>query len=340
MSIEILYDVPVVHDATSFYRAARPLHGLRKLMPELTYKTLDKWDWGTMSFSDNIFFMQRPFTKNHVVKAEIARDTGFKLWLDYDDYLLDVPTDNPTYKVYGKDEVRKNVEKLISLAHVITVSTKYLKELYEKNHPGKYVVINNAYEHTLFNHYRKPKPDPRCKLMAWRGSATHHKDVMGYAAPIISTSRDPMFKDWIWRMMGDNLWFLTDLMPPDLVHWSEGIDIIEYFRHIYEIFPAAFMVPLNNSNFNRSKSNITWIEATHAGAVTIAPKWEEWDNPGVLTYKNQTEYGDLLKAVMKGEVDIEKNVQQSWEYIHDKYLLSQASAKRKEVLLELLDSRS
>jgi hypothetical protein len=44
------------------------------------------------------------------------------------------------------------------------------------------------------------------------------------------------------------------------------------------------MVPLHVSDFNRAKSNIGWIEAVHAGAITVAPDFQEWRRPGVINY--------------------------------------------------------
>ena len=331
MKINLLTDIPTWHDATSFYRGIRPLKELSKAIPELNLTAVDPWTWASMTHADAVF-MQRPYKDGHVVKMEIAKDIGLKLWVDYDDYLLGVPADNPNHAIYNSKETKMNILRCLAMADVVTVSTQALADLY-KDFNKNIVVVNNAYEKRLYP-YRKPAP--RNKLVMWRGSSTHHRDAMGYAQPIIELQNDERFKDWTYHYVGDNLWFITEFTPHASTLWSEAIDVIRYFKHIHEVAPSLMMVPLHDSAFNRCKSNIAWIEATHAGGVALVPDWEEWKNPGALIYTDQASYRNHMESILKGEVDIEAMNKLSTECIEDKYDLVKLTQKRKAVLESIL----
>jgi hypothetical protein len=214
----------------------------------------------------------------------------------------------------------------------VTVTTKHLKDRLQI---GKYPlnknirIIPNALDMRMFP-YRME--GPRNKVILWRGSKTHHRDVMSYSQQIIEASNDPKHATWLWHFIGDNLWFCTDYMPQKNVTWAKGIDPIDYMKHIHDIRPAAIQIPLHDSVFNRSKSNIAWIEGTFAGAVAIAPDWEQWKMPGVLTYQNQAEYKDILRAVLDGEIDIAAKVSESWKYIQTNLNLRKWAQERLDII--------
>ena len=55
------------------------------------------------------------------------------------------------------------------------------------------------------------------------------------------------------------------------------------------------VVPLKDNLFNHAKSNLAWIEATCAGAMTLAPDWPEWRRPGVSNYESPLNFKKLLR---------------------------------------------
>jgi hypothetical protein len=59
------------------------------------------------------------------------------------------------------------------------------------------------------------------------------------------------------------------------------------------------IVPLRDNAFNRCRSNLAWIEATCAGAVVIAPDWEEWRRPGIMNYTDAEGFRRTLRGVME-----------------------------------------
>jgi hypothetical protein len=137
--------------------------------------------------------------------------------------------------------------------------------------------------------------------------------------------------------MGDNLWFLTDTMERENTVVSDGLDVLDYHQYIHDLKPSVMMVPLFGSMFNHCKSNIAWIEATFAGAVTVAPAWDEWNRPGILTYENDAQFVTAMEAVLSGKIDVTKTCEASWTYIMDNLRLEKVNEARAKIICDIMN---
>lgn len=340
----ILLVSPNKNDATSFYRGYGPWGALRKVLPpEIKIEPQrEEITWATLKMVDGVF-LQRPFTSGHLMIAKMAKDRGIKLWVDYDDALLHVPDDNPTHSQYSKQEHQQNVIRILQMADVVTISTQYLADVYFKIMPENFredlikktTVIHNAFDDGDFSYRKEPVEQKKCVF--WRGSNTHMRDLSDYALEIVNAHKKA--PDWMLTFVGYHPWFISQHIKKENYVFSEGIDIYEYFKNLYEIKPAVCIVPLFKSVFNLCKSNIAWIEGSFAGAVTLAPAWEEWRKPGCLNFNNQEEFANLLEALMRGEIDFKRMNQESWDYIEDQLFLSYVNIKREDILRNMLETR-
>lgn len=331
-------------DATSFYRGYGPWGALRKDLPQNV--NLVSWpgnlDWSTLKMVD-VVFLQRPFNTDHLKIAEMAKERGKKLIVDYDDDLFHVPDDNPAHALYESAVNKANIVKILGHADAVIASTNFLRGILAKAMPGPYqdatwnktVVIPNAFDDFDFTFREKRgkvKEPTNCVL--WRGSATHMRDLSDYAAEIIQAHQEN--PNWIFTFIGYHPWFISQAFKKENYVHSRALDVYEYFKTIHEMYPSAVIVPLFRSAFNLCKSNIAWIEASFAGAVTVCPNWEEWQKPGALNFNDQREFLNSLNAVLRGEVDVKARAEESWQYIQDNLLLSKVNKKRLEVLMGVL----
>lgn len=332
--ISIAAHIPTPGDATSWFRGHGPMAGIMRKHPKIRFISPDPWNWPSLGSSLGVF-MQRPFTKDQRSAFEIAKDVGKKVWLDYDDLLFDVPTDNPTYFKYMRDEIQGNVRLMLEHCDYLSVSTQALADIYGPvcKKATKIVVIPNALDIDVLG---QPLRGKQGKDMLWRGSRTHHKDVYVHSPSIIEVASAQYASDWKWHFIGDNLWFLTDRMPQKRTYIMEPLDIVLYHRHLEKLAPVAVMVPLHDSPFNRCKSNIAWMEATYAGAVCLGPDWDEWKRPGVLNYDSRPAFKDQLNRIVKGDVNVAAHVAQSWDYITRNLLLDQVNQLRMDILCNMI----
>lgn len=266
--IRILCCIPVSIDATSWYRGMGPLGQLQRTYPEIELLGFGEWSWDNVGLSD-IVFLQRPFGDNHVQMAEYAKKLGLPLWVDYDDDLFSVPFDNPTFGNYGRPEIQENIRRICSKADFMTVATKSLVDVYKKYCPNTHHIPNCLPDLATRIRPAEMRVGPREKVILWRGGPTHERDLLSHHAEIMEVAKE--FPDYKWCFIGYNPWWLMETLG-DRGIYNRGLEIVDYFIHLWESRPSLVIVPLHDSVFNRGKSHIAWLEAAYAGAPALVPK--------------------------------------------------------------------
>lgn len=329
--IKILAVCPTPTDATSFYRCVWPLAKLQS-DGEISFDTVTERDWVKMAVAD-IVFLQRPYLPKHKTICEEAKLWGKKIWLDYDDWLYDVPATNPAHGVYSNNTVQEVMDYCIEQADVITVSTSPLQKLLAAKFPHKsFVVVPNGIDLELFS-YRDVNWESRKAFVAWRGGSTHEKDVATVAEQLISLSKRNT--QWRFLFFGHDFTFLNMLMPKNSYIFVGKFDTANYMKKLHSIQAPIHIVPLEFNDFNDAKSNIAWLEATWAGSAVIAPDMVEWKRPGVLTYKTPQEFEAAVQHLITNPGKIEELNKASWKDILTNYDLKVTNKKRLEVIKEL-----
>lgn len=304
-------------DATSFYRGIGPLSRLKDVYiyepPVVT--------WCEVVQSD-LLFMQRPITPQHVQVIEMCQNAGLRVWVDYDDDIFSIPKSNPGYELFT-ESMFLNAVKILKAADVVTASTEFLAEKLKK-YAKRVVVIPNAFDDYMFkmqDHVDEPK-------IAWRGGRSHDEDLISFQREFSEVSHEN--PDWHWRFYGGAPWFVENWFPKERVERVQSQDIIRFFRDLKKYQAKVHVVPLTDHDFNRSKSNIAWIEATMAGSVTLAPDWPEWRRPGVVNYKSISDFKEKITWAMRGNMDM--LVRKSQNHIVAELKLSVVNKKRMELL--------
>lgn len=336
-TIAITAHIPNKHDATALYRATGPLGHMRK--------SNDGFNWQIQTASEfsapvamltDVAFFQRPSTPPELEAMRIFKRLGVPVIVDYDDLLFDVPQDNPAHRAYMNKQTQETVVSCMREADAIFVSTSELKRCIQlpKNplNARVYVVPNALDERHIVRADRAQPPTQRNRTVLWRGSPTHERDVMEYVSELIdSAAFDRTFS---FTFAGWNPWWLTERMGPQQAIVSPQLSVGEFMDFLYATAPAIGMVPLHKSRFNLCKSNIAWLEMSWAGAACLVPDWEEWRNPGVVSYKNTDDFkkGLLWLLGMSNDDRAELN-RMSWEHIVDHYTLKHTNRIRQEVFL-------
>lgn len=325
----ILVNCPNSDDATSFYRGVGPLARLQKEIPDLSLVFVNEIKWSTVAMAD-VMFMQRPFLPTHITAAQIAKNCRVPLWIDYDDDLFAVPADNPAFAVYGADQTKKQVAQLCQMADVVTVSTEALAARIRPLN-ANVLVIPNALDDWIFN-YRSARQTPRNKCVLWRGSNTHQRDLANVTKQFVEAANSPAAEPWTFTFVGYNPWWLTERIPEKKAVVCPPMDVMEYMAFLEGLHPALMVVPLSDHPFNRSKSNIAYLEGVFAGAAVIAPDMPEWNRPGVLLYRSADEFGERLQSALEGKHDLEALNHLAWEHVRRNETLSERNLLRSDLL--------
>jgi hypothetical protein len=332
----LLCCVPNPRDVTSFFRATGPIGQLIN-QPDADFNMLLGQEvYDEICYIAKGAFLQRPFTDEHFKIAKLVKRNRRRLWVDYDDDLFDLPSDNPAFDQYGDSKIRKNMAEIIAMADIVSVTTEALKKkLSFGPMKGKDIrVVPNAIDFERFD--QTPK-QIRQNVVLWRGSKTHQRDVLTVAKEINSLYEQS--PNTIWEFLGDRQWIVTDSMikkDPKRIIYHRGVDVVEYFQHIIDLAPKTFIAPLMDHAFNRAKSNIAFLEASFCGALCIAPKFEEWDVPGCVTYdpKYSEDFELKFKDVMSGKLDSQVEVARTW--VRENRSLNKVNELRKQIVKEIM----
>lgn len=277
--------------------------------------TCQDYDWPRIQMLCDVMFMQRPFTKTHLDIARLVKSQAKPLVLDYDDDLLCVPESNPTFAMYGTEQTKATVMAIIKLADAVTVSTEQLaRKIRSINERCLVQVIPNSMDFKMFGYTYAKRDEESTNLVMWRGSKTHDADVMHFIDPLMSLVEK--HQKYTFHFQGGTPWFLTKALSRfsnTLV--GKPIDPFEYFDMISTVRPSLWLVPLEDTEFNRSKSNIAWLEAVMSGSVAVCPDWEEWQVPGALNYKDPQSFYDQADAFLSKCTDPREMNEHAWNHV-------------------------
>lgn len=329
--IKIAVISPDPKDGNSFWRCMGPLSYLGK-DPNYEIKLLNLGhpgiSWVEISQCD-ILFLHRPCTRDHVIFMQIAYNLNKPVWVDFDDYLFQLPGWNPHASMYHSVEFQTMMAHCIAAADVVTVTTAELYNHYSKIN-SNVVIVPNAYRSDLFT-YRQEKPLSRQNFGIWRGSNTHDGDLLSVRDGFQQLQSKTVF-------MGGISWLLLSGLDKAKFEVRSPTDVIMYFKYIYEQRPKAFLFPLVDCTFNRCKSNIAYMEAIHAGAICIAPDMPEWRREGVVTY-TPSDSASFVKAVEQvfqiSEDDHRDIVESAFVSMKNLYDIELINEIRKQIVKDL-----
>ncbi len=323
---------PNITDSTSFWRVIGPVGRLQKTQDDYWFDVpLSKnFDFNMHTFLNyDCLLINRPFTENHFKICLLAKRCGLKLWVDYDDDILNIPVSNHAHEIYGKANAKKWVSEIARLADFMTVSTSQLKYVF--GDADKVYVAPNALNDSMFEISDVENWGRERKVIYWRGSKTHGEDLYQYKEVIEALVKKYPQHDF--NFIAEVDWHIKQsLMKYDNVEFKEGKPLIEYNLALKSLRPAVNIVPLADHAFNRSKSMCSWIEATHAGAVSVGPNFEEWDRPGIINYDDPDSFFKQTKLAIENYPFFKEHLIKSRKEISENLTVDKVNTIRLEAL--------
>lgn len=205
---------------------------------------------------------------------------GIKVVYETDDDLLGVEKNSPSFEYV--DRVRSQITNFIDNADAITVTTPNLASKFDSN---KTTIIHNYYVNTVFNVKKDIKRDGKLKL-GYYGTLTHSKDLFLIKDVILKLKEN---YDFDFEVIGG--FNAEDDVCED---WYDAVEL-PLNNMCFEVFMPwlskvanwdVALVPLENSKFNRGKSELKYIELAVLGI------------PGV--YSDMPVYNTVVKNGVNG----------------------------------------
>ena len=195
---------------------------------------------------------------------------------EYDDDVFNVPSYSPASNVYqnGSDFSRIAHTQIVN-SDALIVSTPYLKEAYSRYNDNIHV-MENTIDFRLWGGSTSYPHGLSCKRkvnIGWVGGGTHIGDL-------------DMVKEAIFETLEKykNVTFTCVHGCPEFFKWHKQIKWTNEFKTIdkYPKWVKSFkfdigIAPLIDNAFNRSKSNLRWLEYSVMGIPTVASKVDHFE---------------------------------------------------------------
>lgn len=256
---------------------------------------------------------------------QIQPECGFKLIYEVDDVVFkeDIPDYNKFKFAFDSDEIRQNCIDIINMCDEVTVTCDFIRDLYkEKTGKQEITVVPNFIPHfwlgnkydplRVSDSFEKNRRKPR---ILYTGSGAHYdvenriggKDDFEQVLPFVINTRHKY------------QWIFVGAFPPPLLPYIQNREIefhpwqtlLDYPSFIAGLEPQVMIAPLQDNNFNKSKSDIKFIESAILGIPCLCQDMcTYWSAPRDLKFSTVAELESKLATILdwKNKKQYQKNI--------------------------------
>ena len=268
----------------------------RMIWPELLLNCYGKANiqGGTVMIGDKNFYqgvktvrIQRQATESQAnyIKwlSQLSKELNFKIIYEIDDIIFkeDIPHYNKFRFAFEDPKIRQTSMEIMQLCDEITVTNKFMQNYYIEKTGNKNVTVVPNFIPKLWmdryfdlakvkDNYQRNKKRPR---VIYCGSGAHfdienrikQKDDFYHINDVIRKTVDK----FQWVFVGGFPLTLRDLIQQKKIEYHEWTNLVDYPEYINKMNPTVFYAPLEDSNFNKAKSDLKFIEGCALGIPTI-----------------------------------------------------------------------
>lgn len=218
----------------------------------------------------DIVILQRPTDALAIEIAEKAKNCGIPVVFEIDDSLFNIDPVNPAHKYYARKDIEYCIKYLLSYCDGMSVSTEPLYDYYKgylSDTCKERVLPNSVDLNYYFNGTSKIPKRPGCIRVLLTGSISHNGDWA-------------IIKDTIYDVLMSNKnveFVLFGHLPEYFKHdkrivFVQPVKVEQYFESLYKLNFDLMLVPLEEIEFNKYKSNLKFVEAGALKIPCIASK--------------------------------------------------------------------
>ena len=291
--IRIVVYVGVV--SVGYWRAFTPFMELAK-NPHYDIRITGALNSNLNDWAD-IIYLERAVNRDILEEVKLALEAGKRVIFDTDDYLHGLPIKHPNKKDIENGTYLPDMDELIKLCGEMTVSTPYLKTIYQKKYPKANIYVLPNYLQPDDWKIKAPavKETFGTVNIGWSGSATHFEDIRQISI-VIKDLMDE-FKDVRLLTMnyngiekgksGNVSWYRDafEEIPHEKRIEFVGTDHVHIIQK-YTQFIDIGIAPLEINEFNKCKSNVKYLEYSATKIPTIATDIEPYNGDTAILVKN------------------------------------------------------
>jgi processive 1,2-diacylglycerol beta-glucosyltransferase len=329
------------YDGCGFYRVQTPGKYLNKC-DDIHYKITTEYNLQNIEWAD-LIVLQKQSNPKAIPFIEHALSRGKKIVTEVDDDYFNIPTWNPAHKHY--QDKADDVSIFYKKSHALTVTTEHLAHQLSTFNQNSFVIPN----YIDFNYIDKVSKNPNksrnikfldktnnvldkdyCfKLMnerftiGWGGSPTHLKDLEQATDALIKICQEN--KNILVVMMACTTDRIIKEIPSDQLLLIAPVPIFLYYDILSSIKLDLAICPIEDNIFNRSKSNLKFLEFSSFGFPCVASNVENYaktivnKETGILVDNTDSSWFDGLKNMVEDadlRLQIKKN---AISFVRDNY---------------------
>ena len=206
---------------------------------------------------------------------EIGKQIGFRLIYEIDDLVFheDIPDYNKFKTAFVDPNIRKQAQDIMNNCDEITVTCDFMKKYYSEktghknitvipNYPPKFWMGNFFNLKRISENYDQSEKKPR---ILYAGSGAHfdvdnrvnQNDDFAHVLQAIVETRDK----YQWVFLGAFPLPLRPFVEQGIFEYHQWSELYNYPSKIHDLRVNMMVAPLQNNNFNKSKSDLKFIEA-------------------------------------------------------------------------------
>jgi glycosyltransferase involved in cell wall biosynthesis len=319
------------YDGCGYYRIQLMAKYLNKL-PDVHVKISFEYNKNLMDWAD-LIILQKQVNLKAIPFIEYAKSKGKKVITEVDDDYFNIPEWNPAYKYY-KDKS----EQLISfykISDAMTVTTPYLAEQMSKYNSVVEVLPNSLDFPFLdnlktlnpldkFKHIRYLSSDQKLlnieetynylqdkKVIGWGGSPTHLRDLQQVTTALVEICKKD--KDVVLVMMACTTDDILNNIPKNQLILINPTPIFLYHKNLIVQNWNAAICPIEDNIFNKSKSNLKYLEFGFQGFACICSNVENYSKTithmenGVLSENTDESWYSNINNILNN-ISLQKNI--------------------------------
>ncbi|MEJ5300572.1 MAG: glycosyltransferase [Thermodesulforhabdaceae bacterium] len=255
---------------------------------------------------------------------------------EWNDDIYNIPPWNPQYRFFTQPHARKTIEQLAQIADAVQFSSPILKENYGWLNKRHAIFVNHL---LTVPDMQKSWQENSTLEIGYGGSAGHFYDVASIAQDI---------SDWIKGkknvrlniMAAKPIVDLFSSVPSSQLRTFPTGSIFEYYDFLKQLHIG--LAPLLDTPFNRSRSDVKFLEYASHGVVPVLQKTPPYSDivkhgeTGLL-FNNSRECIEILENLLNNPEKIKQIAQNARNYILRERMMFQHIKERERFYLELIE---
>lgn len=281
--------------------------------------------------------IQRQATKQQLefvkMLKEFSNQNGMRLIYEIDDICFkeDIPDYNKYKPAFENPEIRESAQAIMSMCDEITVTCKFMRDYYSSKTGNKNVTVipnfmpkfwlGHYYDITkIMNNYDKNKKKPR---ILYAGSGAHfdvdnrtkQKDDFFHVNEVIRKTVDK----YQWVFLGAFPLPIMDLIKSGKIEFHPWRRLYEYGDGINDLNVNMMVAPLQDNTFNKSKSDLKYIEACAFGLPIACQDLVTYEN-APIKFKSGDDMINQIEETLKDVSKYKSICKKARQYAETRWL--------------------